>query len=217
MSVSEPVSAIADPKVLTSGNDSKQVNMTTPTSAPTTTNIPNTADVANTQNKTLLKRSKSSSKSTSSILCQFTIRDPQWTYILLHLVSPHSFSHSNSSTSHPSAPHATPHDSLPSHNQPHSTPAFTTPASTGPDAVTLNMYITSALEQFLGLHGRSIAFDILDISSKDIWIRVQRQDASAFVAAMGGWTGRNGVGLSVRDSSPWGPFSVNAGAQRLFD
>ncbi|KAK6611165.1 hypothetical protein H4I96_02763 [Botrytis cinerea] len=59
------------------------------------------------------------------------------------------------------------------------------------DDITAKSYMTSALSQFLGLHGSAISIDILKTEDKDVWIRVMREDASAVVAAMGvglrGW------------------------------
>ncbi|KAB8300233.1 hypothetical protein EYC80_000446 [Monilinia laxa] len=55
------------------------------------------------------------------------------------------------------------------------------------DDITAKSYLTSALTQFLGLHGAAIPIDILKTEGKDVWIRVMREDTSAAVAALGGW------------------------------
>jgi ribonuclease P/MRP protein subunit POP8 len=71
------------------------------------------------------------------------------------------------------------------------------------DAVTAHMHLTAALTQFLGLHGSAIPFDILKLSSQDVWIRLAAEDQSAVVAAVGGWVSRNGEGWRVKGWSSW--------------
>lgn len=62
------------------------------------------------------------------------------------------------------------------------------------DDLTAKSYITSALAQFLGLHGSAISIDLLKTQDRDVWIRVMREDASAVVAALGGWIKKTGNG-----------------------
>ncbi|KAB8300232.1 hypothetical protein EYC80_000446 [Monilinia laxa] len=62
------------------------------------------------------------------------------------------------------------------------------------DDITAKSYLTSALTQFLGLHGAAIPIDILKTEGKDVWIRVMREDTSAAVAALGGWVKGMGNG-----------------------
>ncbi|APA07833.1 hypothetical protein SS1G_00567 [Sclerotinia sclerotiorum 1980 UF-70] len=76
------------------------------------------------------------------------------------------------------------------------------------DDITAKSYMTSALTQFLGLHGSAISIDILKTEGKDVWIRVMREDASALVAALGGWVKRLGngdeqVGWRVKGRANW--------------
>ncbi|QSZ35644.1 hypothetical protein DSL72_008514 [Monilinia vaccinii-corymbosi] len=76
------------------------------------------------------------------------------------------------------------------------------------DDITAKSYITSALTQFLGLHGSALAIDILKTEGKDVWIRVMREDASAVVAALGGWvkglgSGDGQVGWRVKGRGNW--------------
>ena len=76
------------------------------------------------------------------------------------------------------------------------------------DDITAKSYMTSALSQFLGLHGSAISIDILKTEDKGVWIRVMREDASAVVAAMGGWIKRLGngdeqVGWRVKGRANW--------------
>ncbi|KAI9646692.1 hypothetical protein NHQ30_004689 [Ciborinia camelliae] len=76
------------------------------------------------------------------------------------------------------------------------------------DDITGKSYVTSALTQFLGLHGSAISIDILKTDGKDVWIRVMREDASAVVAALGGWIKRGGngdeqVGWRVKGRGNW--------------
>lgn len=76
------------------------------------------------------------------------------------------------------------------------------------DAVTAHLHINAALQQFLGLHGSAIAFDILKIEEQDVWIRVQREDERAVVAAVGGWISNKGEGSYVVG---WGCWGVEGG------
>ncbi|KAA8572482.1 hypothetical protein MFRU_003g02970 [Monilinia fructicola] len=76
------------------------------------------------------------------------------------------------------------------------------------DDITAKSYITSALTQFLGLHGSAIPIDILKTGGKDVWIRIMREDASAVVAALGGWVkgmgnGDEQVGWRVKGRGNW--------------
>lgn len=86
------------------------------------------------------------------------------------------------------------------------------------DAVTAHMYLTSALSQFLGLHGAAISFDILKLEGQDVWIRLPAEDRSSLVAAAGGWVNSNGEGWRVKGESSWdaGVSSCDNG-QDLFD
>ncbi len=75
------------------------------------------------------------------------------------------------------------------------------------DAITARTFLTAALQQFLGLTGTAIPIDLLKIEGHDVWIRVPREDGSAVVAALGGWTGRGesgaNVGWRVRGWDDW--------------
>lgn len=76
------------------------------------------------------------------------------------------------------------------------------------DDLTAKSYITSALTQFLGIHGSAISIDILKTEGKDVWIRVMREDASAAVAALGGWLRGRGnadeqLGWRVKGRGNW--------------
>lgn len=77
-------------------------------------------------------------------------------------------------------------------------------------------YLQYALSQFLGLHGSAIPIDILNLSGADVWVRVPREDASAVVAAVGGWVGKEGEGWIVRDWGCWGPGGGRDGGMDLF-
>lgn len=131
-----------------------------------------------TANKT--KRKKSNKQST---LCQFTIRNPQWSYIHLCLGSI-------------------------------STSVAASPAI---DALTVQLHLQSALSSFLGLHGTAIPFDMLKIQGQDVWIRVPREDASAVVAAVGGWVSKGGEGWRIKNWGCWGPDAGRDAGLDLFD
>lgn len=112
------------------------------------------------------------------ILSHFTIRNPPWTYLHLCLLTPTTL------------------------RTPNEAPATTTSSL---DAITVQMHLQSALRQFLGLHGTAIPFDVLKIDGHDTWVRLPREDASAVVAALGGWVGKNGEGWRVKSRDIWGP------------
>ena len=86
------------------------------------------------------------------------------------------------------------------------------------DAVTAHMYLTSALSQFLGVHGAAIAFDVMKLEGQDVWIRLPTGDRNALIAAVGGWVSNNGEGWRVKGWSSWdaGLSNVDNG-QDLFD
>ena len=59
------------------------------------------------------------------------------------------------------------------------------------DILTARTYLTSALEQFLGMTGSAIAVDFLKVEGRDVWIRVPRQDASAVAGAVSQWISKD--------------------------
>ena len=71
------------------------------------------------------------------------------------------------------------------------------------DAVTAHLHLTSALSQFLGLHGAAIPFDIMKLEGQEVWIRVPSGDRSALIAAVGGWVSKGGEGWRVKGWSSW--------------
>lgn len=128
------------------------------------------------------KRKRKKRQSKPHILTQHTIRSPPWSYVHLQHVTAASLT---GQTSH--AQHA---DHL--------------------DAITAHQQLNAALRRFLGLHGAAIAFDILKLDGRDVWIRLATQDRSALIAAMGGWVSSGGDGWRVIGWNSW-----DAGASRL--
>ncbi len=85
------------------------------------------------------------------------------------------------------------------------------------DAVTAHLHLTAALTQFLGLHGQAIQFDVLKLEGQDVWIRIQHEDCSTLIAAVGGWVNGAGEGWRVKGSSSWDANAVGKeGGQDLF-
>jgi ribonuclease P/MRP protein subunit POP8 len=85
------------------------------------------------------------------------------------------------------------------------------------DIVTAHLHLTAALTQFLGLHGQAIPFDILKLEGQDVWIRLQHEDCSALIAAVGGWVNGNGEGWRVKGSSSWDANAIGKdGGKDLF-
>lgn len=127
--------------------------------------------------------------STKPPTTSITLRNPHWSYIHLQHL-PSTTANSN-----------------------------TTPNTTPLDAPTIHLHLRSALTQFLGLHGSAIALDILKIEHHNVWLRVQAEDRVAFVAAIGGWVGRDGrEGWRVKGWSYWDAGGGSDGdAGGLFD
>lgn len=95
------------------------------------------------------------------------------------------------------------------------------------DELTAHKYLTSALQQFLGLTGTAIPTDILKVEERDVWIRVPREDGSAVVAAVGNWVGKGeaegggrGEGVvswRVRGRGEWlGALVARSGIERAW-
>ncbi|KAL0467374.1 hypothetical protein QR685DRAFT_608761 [Neurospora intermedia] len=112
---------------------------------------------------TTTKPTKSSSK--FQTLTQTTIRSPVFSYAHLSLVSPFPSSSSSSSSSSQNTP------SL--------------------DTLTARHYLTTALRQFLGDTGASLAIDMLLVKGTECWVRVPREDLAAFAAAVTAYPGHN--------------------------
>ncbi|KAG6993803.1 hypothetical protein G7Y79_00050g085400 [Physcia stellaris] len=95
------------------------------------------------------------------------------------------------------------------------------------DELTAHKYLTSALQQFLGLTGTAIPIDILKVDERDVWIRVPREDGSAVVAAVGNWVGKGeaesggrgegAVSWRVRGRGEWlGALVARSGIARVW-
>ncbi|CAG8958620.1 hypothetical protein HYFRA_00009937 [Hymenoscyphus fraxineus] len=89
------------------------------------------------------------------------------------------------------------------------------------DNKTIWSHLHSALTQFLGLTGSAIPIDILRIRSRDVWLRVPRQDRSPVLAAVGGWSGDEEgvvVGWTVRGAGNWlSGLVARDGEERVWD
>ncbi|ORY71186.1 uncharacterized protein BCR38DRAFT_4971 [Pseudomassariella vexata] len=75
------------------------------------------------------------------------------------------------------------------------------------DPIQIRSYCTAALKQFLGITGTSISLDFLKVDGAECWLRLPRDDLSAFSAAITAWQGtyENGVHatLHVKGCSNW--------------
>ncbi|KAJ9612032.1 hypothetical protein H2200_003627 [Cladophialophora chaetospira] len=71
------------------------------------------------------------------------------------------------------------------------------------DELTIRSYLTSALQQYLGLTGTAIPIDILKVDGLDAWIRVPRDDEVAVTAAVSQWVGVKGIGLKIEARGSW--------------
>lgn len=58
----------------------------------------------------------------------------------------------------------------------------------------VSQLLTQALASYLGLMGAAVPIDILKIEGREVWIRVDRQDARSVRAGLGSWAGKVGGG-----------------------
>ncbi|KAL8917041.1 MAG: hypothetical protein Q9172_005994 [Xanthocarpia lactea] len=66
------------------------------------------------------------------------------------------------------------------------------------DILTARTYLTSALQQFLGITGTAIPVDFLKVEGREVWIRVPRDDSAVVVSALSGWIGHEGVAWRIK-------------------
>ncbi|KAF5021849.1 hypothetical protein F66182_6106 [Fusarium sp. NRRL 66182] len=90
------------------------------------------------------------------------------------------------------------------------------------DNLSLKIYCTAALRQFLGITGTAISIDILKVENNHAWVRVPRPDLGSFAAAITAWRGTsdNGeqVSLQLRQCSDWlGAMVGTDGQDRLWN
>ncbi|KIX93633.1 uncharacterized protein Z520_10539 [Fonsecaea multimorphosa CBS 102226] len=71
------------------------------------------------------------------------------------------------------------------------------------DEITLRSYLTSALQQYLGLTGAAIPVDILKVEGPNAWIRVPCDDEVAVTAGVSQWVGAKGVSLGIEARGSW--------------
>lgn len=89
------------------------------------------------------------------------------------------------------------------------------------DTLQVRSYCTAALRQFLGEHGVAVAIDILKVQDSECWLRLPRQDLSAFSAAISAFSGISQQGytslLRMRACGDWlGTLVGRADEQRLW-
>jgi len=103
------------------------------------------------------KKKKKKKKLSHTHERRFTIRKPDWHYLRLKMIFNPPY---NPTTISPSFP---------------------------PDLLTWRTHLSSALSQFLGISGTAISIDFLHTELDQVWIRIPREDAVRFTAAIGGW------------------------------
>ncbi|MCJ1373594.1 hypothetical protein MMC20_004822 [Loxospora ochrophaea] len=83
----------------------------------------------------------------------------------------------------------------------------TTPPSTLlVDALTVRTYLTSALNQFLGITGTAVPIDILKLNGREVWLRVPNGDGTIVSNAVSGWIGGSeteAVAWRVKGMGDW--------------
>lgn len=85
------------------------------------------------------------------------------------------------------------------------------------DILTARTYLTSALQQFLGITGTAVPVDFLKVEGRSIWIRVPRDDSAVVVSAVSGWIGREGVAWRIKGKSDWLGSLVAGDGNDLFE
>ncbi|KAL8756574.1 MAG: hypothetical protein Q9199_002855 [Rusavskia elegans] len=85
------------------------------------------------------------------------------------------------------------------------------------DILTARTYLTSALQQFLGITGTAIPVDFLKVEGRNIWIRVPRDDSAVVVSALSGWIGRESVAWRIKGKSEWLGSLVAGDGSDLFE
>lgn len=109
------------------------------------------------------KKRKRKEKETH-ILHQTTFRKPTWSYFHLALVTPGTASQTLSASAAPSE-------------------------SRDIDALTVSTLLMQPLTAYLGITGSAMPIDILHAQGRSAYIRIPRQDARAFCAALSNWIG----------------------------
>lgn len=87
------------------------------------------------------------------------------------------------------------------------------------DILTARTYLTSALEQFLGMTGTAIPIDFLKVKDGDVWIRVPREDGNHVAGALSQWVGKEGgVAWRIRGKGEWlGAVDAGDGRELFHD
>ena len=115
----------------------------------------------------------------STVISQKTISKPDWSYVHIRVIDTTKGLVNSSNASNSLTP---------------------------VDQLTVYMHVQSALKSFLGLHGTAIAYDFVKTEGQDVWLRVSRHDAKAFVAAVGGWIDPSGKeAMRVMNWGCWAP------------
>lgn len=84
------------------------------------------------------------------------------------------------------------------------------------DILAARTYLTSALQQFLGVTGTAIPIDFLKVDGRDAWVRVPREDRPMVTGALSGWIGGDGVAWRIMGSADWLGALVAGTGQELF-
>ncbi|KAF1945277.1 hypothetical protein EJ02DRAFT_52044 [Clathrospora elynae] len=121
------------------------------------------------------------------ILHQATFRKTSWSYLHLCLLTPGTATLPLSS----SAPNPPSSATSPTTPVPNLAPNAINSAEIVKDISPLltSTLLTSPLHSYLGQTGAAIPIDILKTRSRDVWIRIPRQDVRAFRASLSGWVG----------------------------
>ena len=73
------------------------------------------------------------------------------------------------------------------------------------DVLTARGYLSSALQQYLGVTGVAIAIDILKVEGRSCWLRIPKEDGMALMGALGQWSSHKEGGMTwrIRGHGEW--------------
>lgn len=94
----------------------------------------------------------------------------------------------------------------------------TIPASSAAiDILAARSYLTSALQNYLGMTGTAIPVDFLKVEGRHIWIRLPKEDGPAFSGAISQWMGKDGtLSWKVESKGDWLGAVVAGDGTELF-